>query len=323
MQTSKEVLRIMTFSAYDLQKLRIQTGLRLCANFRSRLKLIIKGTDEPDPEIPEDEEDEEKKEAMEIIKHLKEAYTRLTDGIVKRHRTLPEEKAFKGDPLITSFAELVLIHNYIQLEKDERQQFSTFESALNAIPIYTDYLKGVVGIGPAMSAVMISYFDIEEAKYASQFWKYAGLDVAEDGMGRSRRAEHLIDREYKKRDGTIGVRKSVTFEPWLKARLLGVMGVSLLRAKGSTWKLVYDQYKHRLVTDPNRRKVTLAEYKRAHAADEDTTQMWPPLRIHRASVRYMVKMFLLEFHTRWRSIEGLEVHPSYHEGKLGHKHRAA
>jgi len=41
---------------------------------------------------------------------------------------------------------------------------------------------------------------------------------------------------------------------------------------------------------------------------------------HNAAKRYMVKMFLLELHKRWRKLEGLEVRPPYAEEKLGIKH---
>lgn len=42
--------------------------------------------------------------------------------------------------------------------------------------------------------------------------------------------------------------------------------------------------------------------------------------IHRASLRYMMKCFLIELYVKWRTLEGLPVRPSYQEEKLGHKH---
>jgi hypothetical protein len=42
---------------------------------------------------------------------------------------------------------------------------------------------------------------------------------------------------------------------------------------------------------------------------------------HLASVRYMVKQFLMELHLNWRRIEGLPVHPSYYEAKHGREHK--
>lgn len=312
MSSAVQILRAMTFSVYDLQMLRIQTGLRLCANFRSKLGLI----DDPTTK------DEEKEEAKKIIVQLKQSYTRLTDGIA-RNRTLPEESGFVGDELISTYTELVLVDQYMRVEKNERQQFNQFDHVLKQIPIYNEYLKDVVGIGPAMSAVLISYFDPAKAERISDFWAYAGLDLGPDGRGRSRRAEHLIDREYKKKDGTIDIKKSVTYNPWLKARLFGALATSFMRTENCPWKKVYDGYKHRILTSPTHVKVSLEEYKKLHKdGDPKSIAVWPPLRVHNASMRYMIKMFLAEFWIKWRTVEGLPVTLSYHEEVLGHKHVA-
>src|SRR5215831_1959603 len=95
-QREMTLLRLMVKGAYDLQALRIQAGLRLCANFRAKLKKM-KG--EAAEVVGEDGELSE--EALEIIKELKESYKRLTEAVVsKRGRTLPAEKGFVGDELI-------------------------------------------------------------------------------------------------------------------------------------------------------------------------------------------------------------------------------
>ncbi len=44
---------------------------------------------------------------------------------------------------------------------------------------------------------------------------------------------------------------------------------------------------------------------------------------HNASIRYMIKMMLLEIWKEWRAYEGLSVRDSYQEGVLGQKHQAA
>lgn len=75
-----DTLKIMVRGAYDLQALRMQTGLRLCSNFRSKL-------------MPEDGEELDEN-AIGVIDELKASYKRLTDGIA-RNRTLPEAAATK------------------------------------------------------------------------------------------------------------------------------------------------------------------------------------------------------------------------------------
>jgi hypothetical protein len=316
-QRDRDLLRTLTFSAYDLQLLRIQTGLRLCANFRSKLRPEAKPAPTEGLEGEDAAQAELEAEAVAVIKQLKESYKRLTDGIA-RNRRLPEQKGFKGDALISTFTELVLVHQYNAIETNERQQFTDLVAALTPLPIYREYLAEHPGIGPAMAAVLISYFDPHKGKYASDFWAYAGLDVAPDGRGRSRRAEHLIDREYTKADGSIGTKKSVTYNPWLKSRLLGALAPSFMRTPNEQWRAVYDGYKNRIVNSPSHTKATNAQYKTLYKQDPEAAKLlWPPLRIHRAATRYMVKQFLLDFWLKWREVEGLPITDPYSVAKLG------
>lgn len=311
MDDNLRILKAMVRGTYDLQMLRMQCGLRLCANFRAKLKQKL---GEEEEKLSEDGELSE--EAKSLISLLKESYKRLTDGIAK-NRTLPSESGFIGDELISTYSELTLVHQYIGIEKNEVSSFGQLEATLRTIPIYNEYLADVKGIGPAMAAVLITGFDIFKAQYPSSFWMYAGLDVVPiDGRGRTRQAAHLVERTYINKVGVEATRMGVTYNPWLKTKLMGVLAGSFMRAS-SPWAQVYYGYKHRLETDPSRKKVTLAEYKKMHKNGEDTSKVWPPGRINRASQRYMVKQFLLDFWREWRKIEGLPIPPSYSEGKLG------
>jgi hypothetical protein len=323
------LLRLQTFSAYDLQMLRMQCGLRLCANFRAKLKEEENDDEDASPESGEElaaKKDatagELSEKAMKLIDMLKAEHRTLTEGVA-RNRTLPEERKFIGAALITEYTELVLVDQYLRIESNEKQQFRQLEATLVKLPIYHQFLRHIPGVGPAMAAVMISYFDPRKANRISNFWAYAGLDVGPDGRGRSRRAEHLIDREYIKKDGTKGTRKSVTYNPWLKSRLLGALATSMMRAKDSQhhYKRVYDWYRWRLETDPHRVRITSAAYKKLYKEDKEAAiKTWPPLRIHRASLRYMVKQLLVQFWTHWRQIEELPVTKTYHEEYHGHVH---
>lgn len=307
-QTDTKALRIMVRGVYDLQKLRIQTGLRLCSNFRSRLA-------EPEVEMKPGAPELDA-EAKKIIKRLKDEYGRLTDGIALRSRTMPDPEQFKGDAIISNHSELVLIDQYIQLEAQESRQFRQLTVALDLFPIYVEYLSKQVGIGPAMAGVLLAYFDVHKARHISSFWKYAGIDVAADGRGRSRQKEHLVEREYTDKNGKTDTRLSVTYEPFLKSKLMGVMASSFLRSN-SPWRQVYDDYKHRLESDPNRIKVTVAKWKKQYANGDDVSNLWPPGRIHSASMRYMIKMFLADLWVKWREMEGLPVTQPYPVAKLG------
>jgi hypothetical protein len=219
---STEVLKLMVRGAYDLQKLRIQSGLRLCGNFRAKLK--VDGAEEKEPEDGELSED-----AKKMIDLLKESYGRLTDGVA-RNRTLPTEKGFRGGELISEYSELTLVDQYIQLERQEAQHFRQMTKVLQHIPIYTELLAQERGVGPAMAGVLVTYLDPHKARYVSSFWRYAGLDVGPDGRGRSPRGEHLVEREYVDRDGEVKTRQGVTYNPFLKTKLAGVLASSFLRS---------------------------------------------------------------------------------------------
>lgn len=323
------LLRLMVKGSYDLQELRMQTGLRLCAQFRARLKV-------QQDEEAEDGEEGLNKEALNIISVLKDSYKRLTDGVA-RNRTLPAEKGFIGNEVISSYTELVLVDQYILLERQETRQFGQFMSLLEKIPVYNRYLNEVPGVGPTLAAVLISYLnpDPRVAQYPSSWWMYAGLDVGPDGAGRSRRTAHLVERDYIDKNGELKTRLSTTYNPWLKMKLLGTMGPSFLRT-GSPWRKQFDDYKHRIMSDPARIKVSLDQWKKLNNAkdakveknpalreqlEEEMRKYWAPGRIKNAALRHMVKQFLLELNRKWREIDGHPPSLTYQEAKLGHFHR--
>jgi hypothetical protein len=310
MSNTLQALTAMTRGCYDLQQLRIQAGLRLYANFRAQLK---------DPaEEGEEVRDELSAEAERLLTRLKASHHRLTDSIA-RNRTLPAREGFSGDELISSYAELVLVDEYFALEKEETRQFRLLTGVLEDIPIYQQYLRHQRGIGPALAAVLISRLDPHKARHPSSFWKFTGLDVGPDGRGRSRSEAHLVDREYVDKNGEVKTRRSITFDPWLKAKLLGVLATSFLRLS-SPWTEQYRNYKHRIETDPNRRKATSEQWKKAFRAKEDVSDWWTPKRIHNAAARYMVKIFLADLWKHWRALEGLPVTPTYEEARRGYGH---
>lgn len=289
MNAIQQNIRVIVRGIYDEQKLRIQTGNRVVANYKARLG----------QEPSKKEEDGIDENDLKILDQIRAEYKRITDGIV----TFPRQKTFKGTELISSYTELVLVAQYIELLKNEEAHFARLGNILNDIPIYTEFLHGVRGVGPAMAGVIISEIDITKAEYPSSLWKYAGLDVAPNGAGRSKKKEHLVQAQYQTKDGEMAERASITFNPFLKTKLVGVLGSSFLRL-GGPYRAIYDGYKNRLENHP------------AHA--EKTK-----LHRHNMAIRYMVKRFLVDLYQAWRTIEGLPVAQEYSEGKLGMVHRKA
>ena len=284
-------LKTIVRGAYDIQKNRIQTGNRLVANFKAKLG-----------QAPSEKEDTIDADGQQILANLRRSHKLLTEGVA----TFPRQATFKGDEVISSYTELCLVANYLELEEQEKTHFRRLGNILKDYPIYNNFLAGVVGVGPAMAGVVISEIDITKAEYPSSLHKYAGLDVASDGQGRSRRKEHLEDSEYVDADGVVQTKKGITFNPFLKTKLVGVLGSSFVKQSPDKCKYrkVYDDYKHRI------------ENMDAHKEKSKGHR-------HNMAVRYMIKIFLIDLYNEWRALEGLPVAPTYTEAKLGKVHGRA
>lgn len=321
-------IKTIVRGVYDIQKLRIQMGNRIVGNFKAKLG-----------QKPGEAETTLDPESKDLLARIRKDFDLVADGVVdaaeddkrakkaaavakemhklidKHYRQLTEEgiptaRKFKGDPVISDYTEFVLLQQYKDLISQEERQFNTLEYVLRDFPIWNEFMKGVPGCGPAMAGVIVSEIDIHKAKYPSSLWMYAGLDVLnydKDGKhlseGRSRKEHHLIDREYTSREGKQETRKSITFNPFLKTKLVGVLGGSFIKQgpTKSKYAQAYYDYKNRLENHP------------VHAQKSK-------LHRHNMAIRYIVKLFLIDLHTEWRRLEGLPVSVPYHEAKLGLKH---
>ena len=279
-------LRTLVRGIYNIQKLRIQMGNRLVGNFKVKL-----GQAPSEPESTLDKKGET------LLKQLRRDYKKITDGI----QALPTFKKFKSHGVIDTYTELCLVSSYDNLEGEEKSQFKYLDNVLKGYEIYTKYLIKVKGIGPAMAGVILSEIDISKAKYPSSLWKLAGLDIGPDGAGRSRKKEHLIDIDYIDKNKKPAVKKGITFNPFLKTKLCGVLTGSFMRAGDNLYSEAYYNYKNKLENHPIHKTKT-------------------KLHRHNMANRYMIKLFLIDLHREWRTIAGLPVSVPYSEGKLGMKH---
>lgn len=284
-------IKIMVRGAYDIQKLRVMMGNRIVANFKAKLG--------QKPGMSEEELEEAEKT---ILATLRASHKKITDGVA----TLPRQSSFKGDEVISSYTELVLVDQYLSLEEQEAKQFSRLKNVLKDFSVYNEFLVNVHGVGPAMAGVIVSEINIHAAEYPSSLWKYAGLDVASDGAGRSRRKEHLVESTYLDKDKKEQTKMGITFNPFLKTKLVGVLGSSFIKQSPDkcVYRKIYDDYKHRLENMP------------AHADKSKGHR-------HNMAVRYTVKRFLADLYVAWRTLEGLPVATEYSVGKLGIIHHAA
>ena len=200
------------------------------------------------------------------------------------------------------------------LNRLESAALREIEVCLDAFRI-TPWLIGIRGLGPTMAGVILSEFDITIATTVSKLWAFAGLHVV-DGH-----AAHPVKG------------KTLSYNKWLRMKLLGVLGVGFLRC-GSEYKQTYDDYKHRLQS----RVVTpcmecagvgkaIFEGRKVTCPNCEGGSRPPPwgrsdAHRHQAAIRYMVKVFLKDLYVAWRTVEGLAVRAPYAEEKLGHSPHA-
>jgi hypothetical protein len=389
------LIRTIVRSAYDLQQLRIQMGNRITANFKAKLGITPDGMSEKELEKAE----------KSVLDKLRASYNRITDAVVAQHEgddgeaeetintgKLPTPKKFKGDELITTYTELVLVDQYVTILRDEEKQFSTLKKVLTGIPIYDHFLKDVRGIGPAMAGVLISEINIHKAEYPSSLWAYAGLDAVMVGVytddkgkehrvpawkldamfgqesgemliegkypvtmtseGRSRKEVSLVDREYTNAAGEQAVRRSITYNPFLKTKLMGVLATSFLRsgiatvdgkkvgglrrlAMAKAEGFVADETSDVEVADQaiaflkargHEVRVEAGVYAQAYYGYKNRLANDPRHaektegHKHNMAMRFMVKRFLVNYYSHARALANLPVSPEYSEAVLGMVH---
>jgi hypothetical protein len=282
---------------YDIQKVRIGLGNRIVSNTYSRLG-ISKGKSKKDM-------DTIKRHMLDVI--LGE-YTSITDAMVEKN--LPIRNYFEDVPektLISSTAEYNIIRVYRELKMYEDVLVKEVTSLVSEHRLWNAFFKDVKCVGPMMAGICISEFNIFKARHVSSFYKYAGLDVVlkEEngeiiGEGRSVKREHMVKVEYVNKKGENATRDSLTYNPFLKSKLVGVLGGSLMR-KVSPYRKDYDGYLFRLQNSPK--------------YSGDTKEL--KSRRQNMARRYIVKCFLRDLWVAWRTLEGLEVTEPYEVAKLG------
>jgi hypothetical protein len=181
---------------------------------------------------------------------------------------------------------------------------------LKGFPIYTEWLKAQKGIGPTLSGVLIAEIDIHRSETPSQLWSFCGLGVGTDGKAQRRKKG-----------------EKANFNPWLKSKVVHVLGDCMIKAK-SPWRDFYDNSKTRkqnTIVDVCMACNDTGKVEKTKCRNCDGGEKRPPwgrsdAHRHRAAMRYMVKMFLLELYKQWRTLENLPVSEPYSEAVLGRRH---
>jgi len=327
----RKQLRPLVRGVYDLQKLRIQMGNRVVNNFKVRAGQAPGDKEENlDPEVKKllatirahnklvadavaagelKIEDADKKKplkaevAQEIFKTTKKEFAKITAN------GFPKKSAFEGNPVISEYTDLCLICLYIDLHKEEKDHFDRIKDVIIDHPIWP-FFENIKGIDRAMAGVCISELDPYKAETVSGFWKYAGVDVVKVGdnwEGRSKREGHLVKRKYIDKQGKEQEKDSITYNPFLKTKLCGVLAGCFIKCNSPQYRPYYDNYKHRMENHAKWGVHNDGQIKGNKGHRDDMAK------------RYMIKMFLADLWEAWRTVEGLPVRATYAVDKLGHR----
>ena len=295
-QSNKNMVRSAIKTYYDFEQIRISMGNRIVTSFN-----IQNGQN------PSESKDNINDDMQKAIKVFEKEYQRITDAYVEnkgRIKTIIEKNQGENTDLklskIRSDSDYFMIDAYVGLCEKEENLKKVVLNSLKGIPIYDDFLANVKGCGPLMSGILITYLDIYKAKYKSSFLKYAGIDTyynEEKGkyIGTTKFRVEMI--EYVDKNGEIKEKKSITYQPFLKTKLLGVLAGSFIKTK-SDYAVPYYEYKNRKLNDPRMKGESLAH-------------------IDNMAKRYMIKIFLGDLFNKWKELEGLPVPQSYEERFLG------
>ncbi len=182
-----------------------------------------------------------------------------------------------------------------------------------------------------------------------------GYPVTFVTLGRTRESWSQVDISYINKDGEEAIRRGITFNPFLKTKMLGVMAPGFLKTSVTYMDDVKASSKERLAkaaslgfvstkTGPALTKEGDAflraqgvkvyvqysrfgeHYYNRKQREEGINQNRPkdkqitPMMIHRRALRYMTKEFLRELHIVWRWMEGLPNYEPYETAKLGYNH---
>lgn len=308
----KTKLRCLVSTVYDIQQLRIQTGNRVCQSFLQQMGV--------QPSKKKEDADEECKK---LIKELEKEYNRVADLMVDNKISLKKAiHTFQTDSerehlqYIRDDLDYKFIENYIRLQKNEQEVVKIIAKYVHQCEIWDKFFKDVYGCGELMAAVCIAYLDASKARHVSSFWKYCGVDVVDstdndgnvvyDDFGNvvthGRRMVDTEMREYIAKDGSIKQKKSLTYNPIIKAKLCGVLSGCIIKAGQrfgyNKYEEAYRDYRKRL--DNNAK----------HSDKQD-------IHKHKMAVRYMIKQFLRDLWVAMREVDGLSVTEPYEVAFLG------
>jgi hypothetical protein len=110
---------------------------------------------------------------------------------------------------------------------------------LKGVPIYEQFLKNVRGVGPTLSGVLIAEFNIEPCDTVSKMWAWSGLHTQcfcakcdtlyKEPKHEKHRCPNCGSSKHYHRAARPIKGQKLDYNPWLKAKLLKVLGDCLIK----------------------------------------------------------------------------------------------
>jgi hypothetical protein len=196
-----------------------------------------------------------------------------------------------------------------QMETLENQIRTLLDKWSGAQPMGI-WARGVVGVGPVISAGLLANIDITRAPTAGHIWRFAGLDPTSKWAKGEKR-------------------------PWNASlkRLCWLIGESFVKVSGNArdrygklylQRKEYESKKNEALDYADQAKATLARIKdrknKVFIALLESGKL-PPAALHARSKRWAVKLFLAHWHAEaYRMHYGTEPPKPYPIAILGHAH---
>ena len=280
------------------------------------------------------------------LEALKQA-TRFTYDLQKLriqqgNRAGPQAK--EAEAILDEKQKLFLESASERLKGLEKDSFKEINRLVKDIPIWETWLKEQKGIGPAMGGVLISSIEIEKCGTPSKLWAWCGLAVRDGQADRRVKGQKTRYNPWLKSKVTAVLGGSLLKSEHHSVKIKDEKGQPVFDEDGkqmrekiftpSPWGDFYRNYKTRkgnslVDTCPvcaGAGKYTSGKEKKSCYVCEGGEKKGPfpwaksDAHLHQASLRYMVKMFLMELWLQWRKLEGLDTRAPYAEEYLGRVH---
>lgn len=187
----------------------------------------------------------------------------------------------------------------------------------------------------------------------SEYFLDDGTPVKITSVGTSKKAHSLVEKDYRKADGTMGKKLSINFNPYLQAKLIAVLGPSLLKVNKTYLDGEVSTFPERLklaeslgfdakTVNSLKIKQGVADFLASHghhvqvvpgefgkfyydyrtrikSSNKPEDKAISDIHLHRMANRYMLRMFLRELYMVGRHLKGLPIYQTYESAKLGYQ----